>query len=255
LYLTKYTITQVEPDLFKIGDNRSEVICSSELLPLMFDLMTDFAMHEEKGVFHLKNKELELYGSLAMLYCLQELRRGDYECDYKGKVVLDVGGFEGESAAYFWLKGAKQVVIYEPLAQHTELIRKNVMLNHIQAEIHQQGIGDEDGVQIIEYTKMDPGFGVLCKGPNRIEIKVKNISKVIDESGAEIGKFDCEGAEECLLGVPVKILQKIAYYIIEIHSHEMRGAILEKFQCAGFTLEREKTKSWQYSILSVKRAF
>jgi hypothetical protein len=38
----------------------------------MFDLMQDFAIHEEKGVFHLKNDKLELFGSLSMLFCIEE---------------------------------------------------------------------------------------------------------------------------------------------------------------------------------------
>jgi FkbM family methyltransferase len=139
-----------------------------------------------------------------MLLCIQELRTGEYECDCKDKVVLDVGGFEGESAAYFWIKGAKKIIIYEPVTTHVEFIKENVMLNHIKAEIHQSGIGNQDGTQIIQYNKTDPGFGILSKGPNRIEIKIKDISKVIEESGAEIAKFDCEGSEEYLVDVPAE---------------------------------------------------
>ncbi len=251
--LTKYTITQIESDLFKISDKRSEVFCSYGLLPVIFDLMEDFAINKEKGVFHLKNEKLELFGSSAMLVCIHELRTGEYECDYKDKVVLDIGGFEGESAVYFWLKGAKKVIIYEPVATHVELIKKNVMLNNVEAEIHQKGIGNKNGTQIIHYNETDPGFGILCKGPNYIEIKISEVSKVIEESGAEIAKFDCEGAEEYIVGVPVEILKKIAYYIIEVHSHEIRRVVLEKFINAGFILEKEIPKPDQFSVLAFKR--
>ena len=188
-----------------------------------------------------------------MLDCLQELRRGDYEYNYKGKVVLDVGGFEGESAAYFWSKGAKKIIIYEPLEEHVEVIKKNVIQNHIEAEIHQSGIGKQDGTQTIQFSTTNPGFGILSEGPNQIEIKVKDISKVIEESGAEIAKFDCEGAEEFLVTVPTETLRKIAYYIIEVHSPEIRKNILEKFEQAGFTLEGEKSKSTQYSVVALER--
>ena len=252
-FLIKYTITQVADDLFKVADLRSEVTCTSELLPMMFDIMRDFAVHNEKDLFHLKSNELELLGSLAMLYCIQELRKGDYDCDYKGKVVLDVGGFEGESAAYFWSKGAKKIVIYEPLAAHVDAIKKNVQLNRIQGEIHQSGIGNENGSQLIEYSTMDPGFGIAHKGPNSIVISVTNVSNVIAESGADIGKFDCEGAEQYLTNVPVEILRKIAYYIIETHSPEIKAALLEKFLKAAFALEKEVAISPQYSILTLKR--
>lgn len=254
-FFTKYSVTQVEDDLFRIEDERSEVVCAARLFPIMFDLIRDFALHQEKEVFHLKNEKLELVGSLAMLVCVQELRTGEYECDCQDKVVLDVGGFEGESAAYFWIKGAKKIIIYEPVATHIESIKKNVTLNHIKAEIHQTGIGNQNGTQIIQYNETDPGFGILSKGQNRIEIKISDTSKVIEESGADLAKFDCEGAEECLVHVPAEILQKIAYYIIEVHSPEIRRAILEKFQSAGFTLEKETSKPCQFSVLALKRTY
>jgi FkbM family methyltransferase len=251
--LTKYSITQLEDDLFKIEDKRSEVVCAARLLPIMFDLMRDFGIHQEKDVFHLKNEKLELVGSLAMLVCIQELRTGEYDCDCKDKVILDIGGFEGESAAYFWNKGAKKIIIYEPVATHIEFIKKNVMLNHIEAEIHQSGIGNQNGTQIIHFNETDPGFGILSKGAKSVEIKITDVSKVIEESGAEISKFDCEGAEESLVGVPAEILQKIAYYIIEVHSLEIRRAVLEKFLGAGFILEKEISKPGQFSVLVFKR--
>ncbi len=104
-----------------------------------------------------------------MLVCLQELRTGEYECDCRDKVVLDVGGFEGESAVYFWSKGAKKIIIYEPVAAHVEFIKKNIELNHINAEIHQSGIGNRNGTETIEYNETDPGFGVLSKGPKYLK--------------------------------------------------------------------------------------
>jgi predicted RNA methylase len=94
----------------------------------MFDLLQDYGIHEEKGIYHLENEKVEMYGSLAMLDCIRELRTGEYEYDYRNKVVLDVGGFEGESAIYFWLRGAKRVIIYEPVNSHVQFINKNVKL-------------------------------------------------------------------------------------------------------------------------------
>lgn len=252
--LTKYSVIQLENDLFKIEDKRSEVVCAATLLPIMFDLMRDYEIHQEKDAFHLKNEKQELVGSLAMLICVQELRTDEYECDCKDKVVLDVGGFEGESAAYFWSKGAKKIAIYEPVPAHIEAIKKNVALNHIDAEIHPSGIGKQDGPQTIHFNETDPGCGILSKGAKSLEIKITDVSKVIKESGAQIGKFDCEGAEESLVSVPDEILQKILHYIIEVHSLKIRKAVLEKFLGAGFILEKETPKPGEFSVLVFKRS-
>lgn len=251
--LIKYSISQVEDDLFKIADKRSEVVCASGLLPLMFDLLQDFGIQQENELFQVKNEKLELFGSLSMLICLQELRTGEYYCDCKNKVVLDVGGFEGESAAYFWANGAKKIVVYEPVVEHVEFIKKNVALNHIEAEIHPVGIGNKDGHQTIHFNETDPGFGILSQGAKTFEIQITSVSKVIEESGAQIGKFDCEGAEESLLGVPTEILQKIYHYIIEVHSLKIQKDLLEKFLSAGFTLEKEIYKPGELSVLVFKR--
>lgn len=255
-FFARYCITQLEDDLFKLEDVRSKVVCESKLVPLLCELMTDFVIHQEgKDLFHLRSEKLELVGSSGMLVCIQEQRTGEYECDCNGKVVLDVGGFEGESAAYFWRKGAKKIIIYEPVLEHVESIKRNLMFNKIEAEVHSTGIGDHDGTQIIRYEEIDPGFGIHSKGKNSVEIRIKDASNIIGESGADIAKFDCEGAEECLVRVPAKILQKIAYYIIEVHSPEIRRAVLEKFQNSGFTLEKEvtKPKTCHYSVLTFKK--
>jgi FkbM family methyltransferase len=252
-FLTKHSITQIEDDLFKISDKRNGVVCASKHLPMMFDLMQDLDIRQEKDAFHLKNETFELVGSLAMLICIRELRTGEYECDCKDKIILDVGGFEGESAAYFWTKGAKKIVIYEPVPAHVEFIKKNVALNHIVAEIHQSGIASQNGSQTIHFNETDPGFGILGKGAKSTEIKITEVSKVIKESMAQIGKFDCEGAEESLVGVPAEILQKIPHYIIEVHSLKIRDAIIKKFLNVGFSLEKEIPKSGEFSVLVFKK--
>ncbi len=253
--LSKYTVKQVEDDLFILTDKRSEVSCTSEQMPMMIELMQDFALNQKEGVYNLKGENIELVGSLAMLSCIRELRTGEYEYDYKDKVVLDVGGFEGESAVYFWQKGAKKIVIYEPVPEHVEIIKKNVELNRIHSEIHQSGIGTKQGTQVINYEKTDPGFGMLNSGLKRFEIQISQTSRVIHESGADIAKFDCEGGEQSLVDVPIEILQEIAYYIVEVHSPQIRTAVLEKFLGAGFFLVKEVAKPpTQFSVLAFKRS-
>ena len=100
---------------------------------------------------------------------------------------------------------------------------------------------------------MDTSFGLKTDGQNYMEIKLKNVAKVIEESDADIAKFDCEGAEMCLVGVPIKILRTIGFYMIEVHSPQIRKAVLDKFQKACFTLEKETAKSPQLSVLAFKR--
>lgn len=204
--LARYRVTQMNEDLFKIEDQKSEVVCNCQLMPVICKIMEDFTINQTgEDTFHIKKENFQAVGSKEMLICVQELKTGEYECDCQNKVVLDVGGFEGESAVYFWSKKAKKIIVYEPVAAHVRFIETNITLNKIDAELHLAGIGNKNGTRLIEYNTTDPGFGFLSKGSRSMEIEIRDVSEVILDSGAEVAKFDCEGAEESLVNVPEDI--------------------------------------------------
>jgi len=190
-------------------------------------------------MFKIKNGETELIGSSDMLRTVCELHSRFYDWDCRGKVVLDVGGFQGESAVFFSRMGAKKVIIYEPVVAHHELIKRNMSLNNVNAELHEEGIEKVNGFRTIGYQTTDVAFGLYSKGPYKIEIRVRDVAKVIEESHADIAKFNCEGAEESLIDVPAKVLRKIHVYMIMAHTPEIRKAIIDKFKRSGFSVVKE----------------
>ncbi|WGM90388.1 MAG: FkbM family methyltransferase [Candidatus Bathyarchaeum tardum] len=177
------------------------------------------------------------------MFLITELKNGEYDADFSDKTVLDVGAFIGDTACYFASKGAKKVVLYEPVLMHHEFIRKNIDLNHVNAEVHKAGIDLVDGETIVPFDDDNAnlgGFGLHNKVGNKmISLKLKAVSNVIKESHADIAKFDCEGAEECLVSVPVDVLRLISLFMIEIHSDALRDVIVNKFQECGFTIRKE----------------
>lgn len=192
-------------------------------------------------------------GSQILMCLVHELESGNYDCDCRGKVVLDVGGFQGESAVFFSGMGAGKVIIYEPVLANHKFIKENIRVNHVNAEIHEEGIGERDEVVVTRYEKTDNCFGLSQKGPNEMEIKVRNVTDVIDQSGADIAKFDCEGAEKYLVNVPTKILRKIELYLIETHSAEIKRQIIRKFRDSGFTIAKGNEESEELSTIHFKR--
>jgi FkbM family methyltransferase len=187
------------------------------------------------GLYSIESNRVKMVGPLdALVVYLCECESGTYDCDYSNKVVLDVGGFCGETAVFFSSQGAKKVIVYEPVVTHHDFIKRNMMLNGVEAELHEEGIGERDGVETIRYESADLGFGILSKGSNELTVKVKNAARVIEESKADIGKFDCEGAETCLLSLSKATLRRIDFYIIETHTSKIRKAIIDKFSDAGF---------------------
>ena len=221
-----------------------------------YSLMKKYALKQvEDDLFEMQDEGFKLVGSTSMLFVVEELNGGVYDCDCSGKVVLDVGGFQGESAVFFSKMGAKKVIIYEPVITHHKLIKKNVYSNHVNAEIHAEGIGNRDGTQTVSYDVTDSAFGPLSKGQNTMEIKIREVAEVIERSGANVAKFDCEGAEESLIDVPSETLRKIELYIIEAHTIEIRGALIEKFRASNFSLEKEVALTASVSVLFFKLNF
>jgi hypothetical protein len=94
-----------------------------------------------------KKNNMKIVGPLPIIDVLLEDNGVLYLTDYQDKVVLDVGGFIDDTAVLFATLGAKKVIIYEPVVAHHEIIKINLSLNAVNAEIHEEGIGEIDGLQ------------------------------------------------------------------------------------------------------------
>jgi predicted RNA methylase len=90
---------------------------------------------------------MKIVGPLPIIDVLLEDNGVLYLTDYQDKVVLDVGGFIDDTAVLFATLGAKKVIIYEPVVAHHEIIKINLSFNAVNAEIHEEGIGEIDGLQ------------------------------------------------------------------------------------------------------------
>jgi FkbM family methyltransferase len=220
-----------------------------------FSLVEKYKLQQvSEDTFRIQTDSIQLIGSQVLMCIIDEIESGIYNYDCCGKVVLDIGGFEGESAAYFWSKGAKKVIIYEPVVDHIPTIKQNISLNRINAEIHQEGIGFIDGEIIVVYDQADNCFGLNGgKLQNKMIIKVRNITQVLAESSADVAKIDCEGAEISIVNVPPEILRRTEYFMIEVHTTDIRKKLLEKFQSSGFALEKERNDNGNISMLYFKR--
>lgn len=190
--------------------------------------------------YHLKTQGLELFGPREILYViLLECEEGLYTYDYSGKTVLDIGGFCGETAAYFSSTNAKKVIVYEPCRDHYPYIKTNAELNNVNIELHEAGIGDTDGTLTVNYGEGGLSFNRDEAGQNQTTINIENVANAIMQSKADVAKIDCEGAEMSLTKLAPEILQLIPYYFIETHSEEIEKAVTAKFLASGFKVTRE----------------
>ncbi|MGD0644460.1 MAG: FkbM family methyltransferase [Candidatus Bathyarchaeia archaeon] len=190
-------------------------------------------------LFLAKSERISFTGPLESLtaYFL-ECEKGLYDYDYDGKTVLDIGGFCGESAVFFASQGARKVIIYEPVKEHHELIRKNIAMNGVKAELHEEGMGEKNGSLSINYETADLAFGLSSKGKKMVTIQIKSAQDIINQSKADIAKIDCEGAEINLASVPREVLGLIRFYIVETHTKSIQDTITKKFIESGFAQTR-----------------
>lgn len=172
---------------------------------------------------------------------------GKYLPDVKGKIVLDIGGYIGDTAVYFSNLGASMVYVYEPHPVLYKMMIKNIELNNIKnIKTNNCGISDEDSIISIKEKKSSNGptavFGLELPKYNQgktVEIKVVSFKKIIEDIGEiDLLKMDCEGYEVlALLSCDRIHLKKIKNMVVEYHDNpEM---IIKHLESSGFSVKAE----------------
>jgi len=126
---------------------------------------------------------------------------GDYEpLNVKGKIVIDVGAFVGDSAIYFVLKGARRVIAIEPHPGAFAEMLDNIRLNNLEGVIVpvNAGLASRPGKICIENIGVETTSGAY-HGPGDCPITVPavTLSELISRFSINVNdavlKMDCEG--------------------------------------------------------------
>ncbi len=171
----------------------------------------------------------------------------------KGKVILDIGGFIGESALYFMSKGARKVIISEPVPENVDVIKKNIRNNSIQnVEILNYGVGDKDGIITVDYEEFGADFG-RTKGKKSVNIRVRHINEFLKLS-PDLIKFNCEGCERFILYADRNLVVNIPEWYIQTHTLELQKEIKSFMLSLGFKVRKEyrhntKTPIYTYHFI------
>jgi FkbM family methyltransferase len=193
---------------------------------------------KDLGKFYIKNDAWPVLNQL----------QNEYEVlDVKGKVVLDIGAYVGDSSIYFIRKGAKKIYAYEAVKDFYEIMLKNIELNNLQDKIIpiNKGIDCNKGEN---YIKNNYGRTGLESGDTKIElISIKDVfEEIYNKEGEFVTKIDCEGCEYSLLCLPDEILKYSREYIIEIHGSPQ--TIISKFLRNGYKMKVIKKENWYLGI-------
>jgi len=116
----------------------------------------------------------------------------------KDPIVIDVGGEVGDTALYFAIKGAKEVIVIEPFPNNYEYLIKNINSNNFQDKI--KPINAMVGRENKKTTIIIPEEFISIEAKESqggYEIEMITLSKLIERFNLReaLLKMDCEGCE------------------------------------------------------------
>lgn len=156
--------------------------------------------------------------------------------DISGKVVYDVGAFEGLLTLFF-ARQAQRVVCYEPNSRNVARLRKNLELNHIQnVTVREFGLGLKSGSAVLVWDPAMAGAGTVedtsmagtigsQKFAHRQEVRITTLDQDLIDArlpAPDLIKVDVEGYELPVLKGGRRLLEALhpALYL-EMHGETM----------------------------------
>lgn len=194
-----------------------------------------------------KGKKLQA-SELQFIGAYSEYLSGAFDAQYsynwKNKKVLDIGGFIGDSALYFFEQGAKQVIIYEPIEENVEALNYNLRDYELQIEVYQEAVAQADGP--VTLSSQEPlgslGFG-CAEGTYNMTCKGTSLRSILKRHAVDVVKIDCEGGERYLADLSSAEIAAIPYWIVETHHADIYRSVVHHFQKLGFHKLKDLTLS------------
>ncbi len=175
--------------------------------------------------------------------------RQDYGSDFSGKVVLDVGAYNGDSAVFFALRGAKKVIALEPYPPSYALAQANIARMGLADKITllPAALGTEEGHATFRIASTEPDANTLAPTPltknlitfdQEIQVPVYSLEKLLQTYGSfDFVKLDCEGCEFAIAEkAPEATLRAIPLWHIEYHAAPK--PLENRFRALGFQTRR-----------------
>lgn len=156
------------------------------------------------------------------------------ELDLRGREILDIGAYVGDTALYFLARGARKVVAVEPHPIAYREMVENIELNSAKDKIIpiNTAVGSSRG-----YTKipMDIAFPEIigmdalrskASSDNYVEVPIVTLRDLMDYlEDPYVIKLDCEGCEWEILRKDADLLRKFQVILIEYHGGSYKDIV------------------------------
>lgn len=217
-------------------DNYSEFLTEIESIDTMTNNPPrDMKRHRGNVTFSTRDGKRVTSDYRTVTAVANEFTSGDHNpIDVKGKTVVDIGAFVGDSALYYIIEGgAERVYAYEPVPSLYELTRSNIRLNRLQKKITaiRAAASGRNG-----NVKIDDGFS--HKSVTTKAISLDSIVKTHRIRGGAL-KVDCEGCEYDIFSHASSQAIR-SFDVIHVEYHYGYRDIEERLRKEGFDVRHTK---------------
>ncbi|MCX7605820.1 MAG: FkbM family methyltransferase [Bacteroidia bacterium] len=193
--------------------------------------------------------------------------RKDYGEDFSGKVVVDVGAYNGDSTVYFALQGARQVIGLEPYPPNYALAQENITRMGLSDRILllPAALGTDEGQAAFQIAPKEPDANSLTppssplqkfiRYEEQISVEVLSLSALLnrfDLEEVDFLKLDCEGCEFSLIeSLSPMELRRVRTWHIEYHANPK--PLIDKLSGAGFSVEKRLDRGFLGYLIGERR--
>jgi FkbM family methyltransferase len=223
LIVFQRSIKPLDPEI-----NKDTIVIKKEKLNLDRDLTFFY------------DSEYLLKTSLGMLK--EQFLDNQYsKLNFKGKVVVDLGASIADTAIYFAVNGAKQVIAFEPYPYSYKVAMKNVELNKLNGKIQLVNAAVSENVN--KSILIDPNFQnapttTLQTFNHGVLINNYTLKDIVDSWNLKDAclKIDVEGGEYKIIeSCETNTLQAFSEIMLEYHGTTI--PLKKKLKKAGFSIK------------------
>jgi FkbM family methyltransferase len=163
--------------------------------------------------------------------------------DYRDGIVIDIGGYIGDTAVYFVKNGAREVYSYEPNPVNFEYLRKNVNQNGVSQRVKAFNCA----VSLERRPLVVPGQAgagsVFSESGAGTLYDIDNVSPsdlLHEREVVALMKVDCKGCEKELFDISIdEVSQKVMSLIVDAGrlDAQERAKMIARLVKVGFSLD------------------
>ena len=218
------------------------IINSKKVSEIEYNFDEDLVIIPLMKLDSFNQKKIKFFGGISNGDIINGICSGDYnDIPVNKKTVVDIGSNIGDSSIFFSLRGANQVIGFEPFPKNYNFSIQNIKVNNLSEKIliNLAGCSSKNSTVIIDPSFSSTAGTRLTHFSKGVKVPVYTLEEIIKKFQIpkdSILKIDCEGCEyDIIFQSTEAILKHFSYIKIEYHQGYKR--LEKKLKKSGFHVE------------------